>query len=107
MGKKSQPQSHQVTTAPDFAFVSSGDTVALGNVFAVAQLGEEFLVVVGQAVPQLAGSVQDGNIVPEQGRTLPIQMIAQFLLTETRMQELIDNLQSSLAAAKQAKEKGV
>lgn len=113
MGKRSQsqqsrssrgPQSTQPPSRHDFALLNSPDPVAIGTVFLVANFDPEFLVVVGQAIPVFSGTVEGDTITAHQPTTLPIRTIAQFMLTEKRMRELIDNLEAALANAKIAKE---
>jgi len=84
--------------------INAPEPIALGNVFVVANLNPEFLVVVAQTVPMLSGTVEGDTITAHQPTTLPIRTIAQFMLTETRMRELIDNLEAALANAKIARE---
>src|SRR5258708_6147897 len=105
MGKKPQPQALTVTTSPEFAFVSRGEPVALGNVFAVAHIRESFLIVVGQAPPRLARTTEEVSMVATKQQPLSIRTVAQFMLPENRVQELVDNLQASLAASRKARGK--
>lgn len=79
-------------------FVGLEDTsILFANHFAVQHQQDEFLLIVGQiAPPILIGDPEERRAQAQAVSYVPIKVVARFGLTRTRIQELIQVLQSNL-----------
>jgi len=80
------------------AFIGADETPMLyANHFVIQNQQNEFILTVGQiAPPMLMGTDEEKAEQLEQVDYVPVKVVARIVVTETRLKELIDVLQTNL-----------